>query len=156
MSKMTVTTEGGNQIVVTRQFAATPEELFQAHIDPEIVKQWCLGPDGWSMPVCIIEPKVGGNIRYEWSNADGAGFYMTGEFVEIERPGKIVHTERMFLPFQTPDVLVTTIFEAFEGGTRMTMTMDPPDVETQQAMIASGMTDGMEISYVRLESMIGK
>ena len=40
MSKMTVTTEGGNQIVVTRQFAATPEELFQAHIDPEIVKQW--------------------------------------------------------------------------------------------------------------------
>jgi uncharacterized protein YndB with AHSA1/START domain len=65
MSKMTLTTEGETQIVVTRRFAAPPEAVYRAHTEPSLVQQWLLGPAGWTMPVCLIELRVGGKFRYE-------------------------------------------------------------------------------------------
>src|ERR1700746_1022148 len=76
MSKLTLTTEGDTQVVVTRRFAAPPEAVYRAHTDPKIVQKWMLGPEGWSMSVCINEAKPGGKIRYEWKNGKGNGFYL--------------------------------------------------------------------------------
>ena len=56
---MTLKTEGDTHILVTRRFAATPEAVYRAHTDPELIKQWLLGPPGWSMPVCISEARPG-------------------------------------------------------------------------------------------------
>ena len=53
MSKLTLKTDGETEIIVTRRFAASPEEVFKAHTDPKLMQQWLLGPDGWTMPVCI-------------------------------------------------------------------------------------------------------
>ncbi len=58
MSKMTLKTEGDTHIVVTRRFAAPPEAVFRAHTDPQLIQQWLLGPEGWTMPVCISEAKT--------------------------------------------------------------------------------------------------
>src|SRR5258706_15382476 len=74
MSKITLQTEGDTHVVVTRRFAAPPEAVYRAHTDPKLVQKWMLGPEGWTMPVCISEAKPGGKIRYEWSNGKGAGF----------------------------------------------------------------------------------
>ena len=63
MSKLSLTTEGDRFVVVKRRFAAPPEEVYRAHIEPELIRQWLLGPDGWSMPVCLIDPKPGGTFR---------------------------------------------------------------------------------------------
>jgi uncharacterized protein YndB with AHSA1/START domain len=98
-------------VVVKRHFAAPPEEVYQAHIDPELICQWMLGPDGWTMPVCLVEPKPGGKIRYEWSNGKDGGFFLTGEFIELDPPRRIVHVERMHMPAVTPDNHVVTTFE---------------------------------------------
>ena len=102
MGTMDLKTEGDRFVVVSRYFAAPPAEVYRAHMEPELVQQWMLGPEGWTMPVCINEGKVGGRIRYEWSNGEG-GFYLTGEILELEPPHRIVHVERMFLPDPTPD-----------------------------------------------------
>ena len=64
-----------------------------------------------------------------------------------------MHVERMHLPDPTPDNHVETIFEPVEGGTLMTMRMTLPNAETRAAMLASGMEQGMEASYVRLEAV---
>ena len=64
MSKMTLKTEGDTHIVVTRHFAAAPEAVYRAHTDPNIVQKWLLGPEGWTMPVCISEARPGGKFRY--------------------------------------------------------------------------------------------
>ena len=154
MSKMTVKTEGDTHILVTRRFVATPEAVYRAHTDPELIKQWLLGPPGWSMPVCISEAKPGGRIRYEWSNGKGAGFHLTGEYLELDPSSRIVHVERMYLPDPTPDNHVETTFERDGDGTLMTMRMTLPDEQTRATMLATGMEHGMEASYVRLEEMI--
>ena len=154
MSKLTLKTEGDTHIIVTRHFAATPEAVYRAHTDPAIIQKWLLGPDGWTMPVCISEPRPGGKIRFEWTNGKGQGFYQTGEYLELEPCSRITHVARMFLPEQTPDNHVETRFDAESGGTLMTIRMTLPDSNTRAAMLSSGMEHGMEASYVRLEGMI--
>ncbi|MEO8531258.1 MAG: SRPBCC domain-containing protein [Deltaproteobacteria bacterium] len=154
MTKLTLTTEDDTKVVVTRRFAAPPERVFDAHTTPDLLQKWCLGPDGWTMPVCICNAVPGGAMRYEWSNGEG-GFHLTGEFVDVERPSRIVHIERMHLPDPTPDNRVETLFkDDGAGGTLMVMTMTLPDAATREQMLATGMEHGMEASYARLESLL--
>jgi uncharacterized protein YndB with AHSA1/START domain len=153
MNKLVIKTEGDTQIVVTRHFAATPETVYRAHTGSKLVQQWLLGPEGWTMPVCIVEAKPGGKIRYEWANPKNGGFSLTGEFVELEPYRRIVHVERMHLPDPTPDNRVVTTFDADGSGTLMTMRMTLPDEKTRKMMLSTGMESGMEASYVRLEEM---
>src|SRR5262249_45747810 len=93
MSRMTLKTEGETHVVVTRRFAAPPETVYRAHIEPKLIQKWMLGPDGWTMPVCINQARPGGQIRYEWTDGKGHGFYLTGEFVELRPYSRIVHVE---------------------------------------------------------------
>ena len=154
MSKLTLMTEGDKHVVVTRRFAASPEAVYRAHTEPKLIQKWMLGPEGWTMPVCICEARPGGKIRYEWADGKGGGFYLTGEFVELVPFSRIVHVERMHLPDPCPDNHVETRFEPDGSGTLMTMQMTLPDAQTRAAMLASGMEHGMEASYVRLEAMV--
>jgi uncharacterized protein YndB with AHSA1/START domain len=155
MSKMTLKTEGDTHIVVTRHFAAAPEAVYRAHTEPSLLQKWLLGPEGWTMPVCISEAKPGGKIRYEWSNPQkGQGFYLTGEYLELEPFSRIVHVERMYLPGPTPDNHVETRFDPEGAGTMMTIRMTLPNAETRAAMLATNMEKGMEASYQRLEGML--
>jgi uncharacterized protein YndB with AHSA1/START domain len=156
MSKLTLKTEDDTHVVVTRRFDAPPEAVYRAHTDPKLIQKWMLGPEGWTMPVCINEARTGGKIRYEWTNGKGGGFHLTGEFLELKPYSKIVHVERMHLPEPTPDNHIETTFEPVDSGTLMTMRMTLPDAQTRTAMLASGMERGMEESYVRLETMIGE
>jgi len=153
MSALKLTTEGDRHIVVTRRFAATPEMVYRAHTEPQLLQQWLLGPDGWTMPVCINDARPGGKIRYEWTNGNGQGFYLTGEYVELEPFSMLKHVERMHLPDATPDNQVETRFDADGDGTIMTMRMTLPDEATRSMMLKSNMDKGMEISYARLETM---
>jgi len=154
MSKLTLQTEGDTQIVITRRFAAPPAAVYRAHTDPALIQRWLLGPEGWTMPVCVNEARPGGKMRYEWVNGKGQGFHITGEFLDLNPPSRIVHVERMFLPDPTPDNHVETTFDADGEGTLMTIRMNLPDAQTRAAMLSTGMERGMEASYVRLEGMI--
>jgi uncharacterized protein YndB with AHSA1/START domain len=153
MSKLTLKTEGETHLVVTRRFAASPEEVYRAHTECELLQKWLLGPEGWTMPVCVSEARPGGRIRYEWSNGKH-DFYLTGEYVEVEPFRRLVHIERMFLPAATPDNRVETTFAPDGDGTLMTIRMTLPDAATRAQMLSTGMEKGMETSYVRLEAML--
>lgn len=153
-SPLSLELEGETAIVVKRSFGASPELIYQAHTDPKLVQQWVLGPDGWTMPVCICDARPGGQIRYEWSDGKGGGFYLTGEFVELDPPRRVVHIERMHLPDPTPDNRVETTFTKQGSGTLMVMRMKLPDAKTREMMLATGMEHGMEASYMRLEEQL--
>ncbi|MCA8966476.1 MAG: SRPBCC domain-containing protein [Planctomycetes bacterium] len=155
MSKLHMRTEGDTQIVITRHFAAPPDLVYRAHTEPALLQRWLLGPDGWTMPVCINEARPGGRFRYEWVDAKGNGFHITGEFVELQPGERIVHIERMHLPDPTPDSHVVTTFASDgAGGTDLTMCMTLPDAATRAAVLSSGMEHGLEDSYARLERAV--
>lgn len=154
MSLLRMTREDDTHLVFVRHFAASPERVYRAHMEPALIQKWLLGPPGWTMPVCINDARPGGKFRYEWTNGEGAGFHITGEFIALEPNRRIEHVERMFLPEQTPDNHIVTTFEPDGSGTRMTMRMELPDAQTIEMMLATGMADGMEISYARLEEVI--
>lgn len=155
MSKLVLETEGDEFVVVKRYFAAPPEAVYRAHMDPELIQQWMLGPEGWTMPVCINEAKPGGKIRYEWSDGKGGGFYLTGEILELDPPHRSVHVERMHMPDPTPDNHIVTTLTPQGSGTLLTMRMTLPSAEVRKAMLATGMEYGMEASYQRLERLSG-
>jgi uncharacterized protein YndB with AHSA1/START domain len=154
MSKLTLATEGDQHVIVTRRFAASPEAVYRAHIEPKLIRRWMLGPDGWTMPVCICDARSGGRFRYEWSDGKGGGFFITGEFIELVPYSRIVHVERMHLPDPTPDNHIETRFEVEGKGTLMTMKMTLPDAQTRAAMLSTGMEHGMEASYARFEAQV--
>lgn len=153
MSKLSLELEGETFVVVRRHFAAAPEQVYRAHMDPELIRRWMLGPAGWSMEACVNEGRPGGKLYYAWKQVDGpAAFHLTGELLECEPPHRIVHVERMHLPDPTPDNRIETTFTREGAGTRMVMRMSLPDRATRDAMLATGMEHGMEDSYVRLEA----
>lgn len=152
MSKMTLTVEGDRHIVVKRRFSAPPQAVYRAHIEPALLQKWLLGPEGWTMPVCVSDPRPGGQIRYEWSDGKGHGFHLTGEYIELTPFSRIVHVERMHLPDPTPDNHVEATFTPDGSGTLMTLRMTLPDANVRAAMLATGMEHGMEASYARLDA----
>lgn len=154
MTQLSIVTEGDTHVVVRRRFAASPEAVYRAHTEAELVQRWLLGPDGWTMPVCICDARPGGEIRYEWTDGKGGGFSVTGEFIALTPFSRIVHVERMHLPDPTPDNHIETTFAADGAGTLMTMRMTLPDAESRAAMLASGMEHGIEASFARLEEML--
>ncbi len=153
MSKLKLELEGDRQVVATRRFAAPPEAVYRAHTEAALMQQWLLGPEGWTMPVCISEAWPGGRLRCEWTDGQGNGFYLTGEYVELEPHSRIVHIERMHLPDPTPDNRVETTFTPDGDGTLLRLRMTLPDADSRAAMLATGMEEGMEASYARMEKM---
>jgi|SRR5690606_31281565 len=154
MAALELAPEGDRHIVIIRHFAAMPEEVYRAHVEASLIRRWMSGPEGWDMPVCNSDPRPGGGIRFEWADAEGARFHLTGEYLELEPGSRIVHVERMFLPEPTPDNHVETRFVPEGEGTLMTMRMTLPDAEARDAMLATGMEAGMEASYARMEALL--
>ena len=92
-----VKTPSDREVVVTRAFDAPRQLVWDAHTRPELVRGW-QGYDGWDMPVCEMDVRVGGKYRWQWLNtADGTGFGFFGTFTEVEAPSKIVH-DQYFVP----------------------------------------------------------
>ena len=89
----TVTTPSDQEIRMTRLFDAPRHLVFEAMTRPEHVKRWwgCLG-DGYSVPVCEIDLRLGGRWRFVNRHPKGeAAFH--GEYREITPPGRVVFTE---------------------------------------------------------------
>jgi uncharacterized protein YndB with AHSA1/START domain len=140
-------------ILVTREFTAPRQLIFDAHTKPEMVKRWLLGPDGWSMPVCEIDLRVGGKYRYRWRQVGGKSeFGFTGTFLEIVAPAKLVSTERFDGVLDQGEAINTWLLTEQADKTVLTLTMRYPSKEARDGALQSGMNDGIEMSFVRLEA----
>lgn len=156
MNKMTMTKVGDTDLRVTRRFNAAPQAVYDAHIDEAKLKRWMLGPEGWTMPVCNVDGRPGGKFSYTWEDSNsGERFTIFGTFLEFDPPHRIVHEETMDMGDDTPPVSrVTTEFAADGDGTMMTMTISYDSAEAREGAVASGMEDGMAVSYDNLDAMV--
>ncbi|RKT31721.1 uncharacterized protein YndB with AHSA1/START domain [Microbacterium sp. AG1240] len=141
---------------ITRAIDGPRDLVWRAHHDPDLMKRWLLGPDGWRMTVCEPSAEAGGRYRYAWAPEDGTEgepFGFDGEVLLSEAPSRSVTTEHMTgtdYPSTTNDM---SLYEE-DGVTLLTLLIEYPDKETRDMVLATGMTDGMESSYVRLEGAL--
>lgn len=150
-----VTTPSDLEIAMTRVFNAPRRLVFDALTKPELVKQWLLGPPGWSMPVCEIDLRVGGAYRYVWRNATkGKEMGSGGVFREIVRHERIVCTELFDEAWYAGESLVTNVLVEQGGKTTLTLTSRFGTRETRDAVLKSGMESGVAVSYDRLEQLL--
>ncbi|WP_144712804.1 SRPBCC domain-containing protein [Curtobacterium pusillum] len=140
-------------VQITRAFDAPRHLIWRAHTEPDLMRRWLLGPDGWEMTVCENDLVVGGTYRNAWApTGDTAGepFGFEGENLVIEPERRIVTTELMTgAPF--PANVNDLRFDEADGVTLMTLLITYPDQAQRDMVLATGMTDGMEASYQRLE-----
>lgn len=153
-SSLKVTTRGDREIVMTRVFDAPRDLVYEAFTKPELVKQWLLGPPGWSMPVCEIDLRVGGVYRYLWRHANGQEMGMGGVFREIVPSERIVATEKFDDAWYPGEALVTTSFADAGGKTTLTTAVQYQSREARDAVLKSPMEQGVAASYNRLAELL--
>jgi uncharacterized protein YndB with AHSA1/START domain len=139
-------------IQITREFAAPPEKVFRAHTDPELVPQW-LGPRDVTMTIDHYDCRTGGSYRYLHVRGDEEyGFH--GSFHEV-RPSEVIVQTFTFEGMPDGVALERLVLEDLGGGrTRLTATSLVDSFEARDAMMASGMDDGIRQSYERLDEVL--
>lgn len=141
---------------ITRLIEGPRELVWRAHLDPELMRRWMLGPDGWRMSVSEIDRREGGRYRIAWEpepGTEGEGFGFDGEILLLDEPRRMVQTEHMTgtdLPTTTNDL---SLYEE-DGATLVTLLIEYPDAATRDAVLATGMVDGMEESFRRMERVV--
>ena len=156
----TVVIDGDTTVVVTRDFDAPRAHVWRAHTEPALLQRWLLGPPGWEMHVCEVDFRVGGSYRWRWRNLDsGIAFGFDGEILAFDPPVRM-EERQTFIPgtvggeMGTCDNLLT--LTETEGGTRLVTRIRYADRATMEAALATGMTDGMEMSYALLDGLLAE
>ncbi|MFC7788147.1 SRPBCC family protein [Microbacterium sp. MAHUQ-60] len=141
---------------ITRLVEGPRDLVWRAYTEPELIKQWMLGPDGWEMTECEVGLAAGDGYRNSWApvgDTEGEPFGFEGEMLVVDAPRRAVQLERM-QGTDGPDVLNDVTFYEEDGATLVTVIMEFPDRDTRDMILATGMADGMEESYKRLESTV--
>jgi uncharacterized protein YndB with AHSA1/START domain len=160
IDKAQVTLPSDREVKVARSFRAPRALVYRAWTEPELVRRWMLGPPGWSMPVCEMDVRVGGQYRWRWRSEDNTTeFGFSGTFREVQPSSKIVHTEAydpgtLGEGYPGNEAIVTLTFTEDAGVTTVTTLIDFGSKETRDAAMATGMTDGMEQSYQLLDRLL--
>lgn len=152
-SSLTIEQLGDRELLISRGFAAPRQLVFAAHTEPALIRQWLLGPGGWTMPVCEVDLKVGGQFRYVWRKGTSE-MGLTGAFVEVEPPGRLVHTEMWDDNWTVGETVVTTTFVESHGQTTMSCLIRYASPASRELALKTGMTTGMEATYARLATLM--
>jgi uncharacterized protein YndB with AHSA1/START domain len=153
VGETTYTTPSDRELVTTRAFDAPRDLVWEAWTSPEHLPNWLLGPEGWTMPVCESDLRVGGAWHFVWqSDADGSEMGMTGEYKEIAPPERLVSTQSWGGDW--PETLNTLVFTEEDGLTVMTQTILYPSQEARDAALATGMQQGMDAGFSRLDAYL--
>jgi uncharacterized protein YndB with AHSA1/START domain len=152
----TVTLPTDEQILITREFDAPKHLVYKAWSTPELVKRWWNAKRG-EVTVAEIDLRVGGKWRYVMVTSDG-GFEVAfhGEYREIVPNERIVSTEVYEgAPAGTPEegTLNTATFTEVDGRTKLTILVQAPSKEVRDAIIESGMEEGMQDAMDLLEQV---
>lgn len=138
-------------IRIARDFAATPEQLFRAHTDPELYVRW-IGPHSMQTKIGHWEARTGGS--WEFVNThDGEEYSFHGSFHEV-RPDRIVQT--FTYDGQPDDVSLETLTftDLGNGRTRLVAQSLVDSFEGRDAWLRSGMEIGVNEGYAKLDALL--
>ncbi|MEM9319096.1 MAG: SRPBCC domain-containing protein [Pseudomonadota bacterium] len=150
--------EGARTLVVTRDFEAPRGLIWRAFTNADALRKWLIGPPGWDMIVCEMDVRTGGGYRWRWRHPSDGEFGFTGTYAAVEDQQSLedeqVYDSATHGVPMTKTVENKLVFEDFGQGTRVVSRMTFPTGEAVDQAVASGMTQGMEISYAKLDALI--
>ena len=150
-----IAASGDREIVMTREFDAPRQLVFDTFTKPQLIQRWLLGPEGWTMPVCEVDLKVGGSYRYVWRrDTDGTEMGMGGVYREVVPPERLVYTHKFDQAWYPGESLTTTVLVELGGRTTMSATMLYESREARDGVLKSGMERGVAVSYDRLDAIL--
>ena len=152
-----ISTPSDTTIVLTRTFNAPRRLVWEATFTPDKMRRWMLPPPGLTMTVCEVEVRTGGVLKLAWKKEDADPFMtLEGVFTEVNPHERIVHTERMATGSgQTIGTQVETHeFAEKDGVTTMRITQTYDSKDARDGALASGMDEGMEACYSRLDEVL--
>jgi len=140
-----------HEFVITRVFDAPREVVFKAWTDPQRLKRWW-GPKGFTNPACEVDARPGGAIRIDMRAPDGVVYPMTGTFVEVVEPERLVFISAALDANGEPlfEVLNTVTFSEEGGKTKLTVHASVSKVKGEAAPHLAGMEKGWSMSLDRL------
>ena len=149
-----VTLPSDTQIRIVREFDAPARHVFEAFTTPELVKRWWHAKRG-TATIADIDLRPGGTWRWVMVTDDGTEVAFHGEYREIVPGERLVYTEIFEMPGGADaDAAVNTLtFEEHDGRTTLTSITETPSRELRDAIIATGMEDGMQDAYDLLEEV---
>jgi uncharacterized protein YndB with AHSA1/START domain len=148
-SKATVTTPTDRTIRIEREFEAPRDRVFAAYTDPGLIPEWW-GPHGADTVVDRMDPRAGGDWRFESSETAFRGTYR-----EVTAPERIVQTfEWEGMPGHV--CVDTAEFEDLGGRTRVVVTSLFHTTEERDGMLGSGMESGVNETYERLDALLAR
>ena len=149
---LTVTAPTPHEIVLTRAFAHPRRRVFAALTQPDLLVRWH-GAQGWHLVVCEVDLRPGGAWRFVSEGPGGETMGMSGEYLVVEPPGRLVHTEA-FDGSDEGHAVVTTDLAERDGRTTMTTTVRYASQRQRDAMLATNMARGAGESYDRLAAVL--
>jgi uncharacterized protein YndB with AHSA1/START domain len=155
MSELQITAEPGvPQVLTSRELDAPKDLVYRAFSEPELLAQW-LGPRKYTMTVDRYDLRDGGTWRYVHSDEAGNAYGFHGVFHGDPSPEGMVQTfEFEGAPGHVS--LDTVTFEERDGKTTVRTNSLFQSVEARDAMVSSGMGDGMNQGYERLDELLQK
>jgi uncharacterized protein YndB with AHSA1/START domain len=151
---LSIATPGDREIVITREFNAPRELVFDALAKAELLKRWFNGPPGWQLTVCEVDFRIGGRYRFVWRGPDGMEMGLGGVHKEIVRPERVVRTEVFDQDWTGGETLGTSVFTEKSGRTTLTTTVVYASREARDGALKSGMAEGMEAGYQSLDAFL--
>jgi uncharacterized protein YndB with AHSA1/START domain len=141
-----------NEILITREFDAPADLVFEAWTTPDLVRRWWAGDRG-EVTEAQIDLRIGG--RWRWVMTANGGFEVafSGEYLEIDRPHRLVRTE-VFELMAGAEALSTTTFDETDGVTTLKILGRYLSKELRDAALASGMEGGLQTSLNELEELV--
>jgi uncharacterized protein YndB with AHSA1/START domain len=152
----TVTLPTDTQILIVREFDAPKHLVYRAYTEPDLIKRWWSGRRG-EVTSAEVDLRVGGTWRYVMVANDGSEVAFHGRFREVLHDERLVTTE-IFEGAPVEDeerdgALDTVKFEEAGGRTTLTTLMELPSREVRDMILETGMEDGMQEAFDRLEEV---
>jgi uncharacterized protein YndB with AHSA1/START domain len=152
----TVTLPKDEEILITREFDAPKHLVYKAWTTPELVKRWWHAKRG-EMTIAEIDLRVGGAWRYVMVTEGGIEVAFHGEYREIVPNERIVSTEvyEGAPPMEGSEqgTLNTATLTEADGRTTLTVLVQAPNKDIRDAIIDSGMEDGLQDALDLLEQV---
>ena|SRR5687767_5276714 len=150
-NRMVLTLPSDLEIVITREFNAPRRRVFEAWTKPQHVRQW-YGCGEAQLISCEIDLRVGGDYRYVLIGPDGNEHVMSGRYLEIVAPDRLVYTERYVSEqFESEEAFVTITFAERDGRTKLTSTVLHKSAANRDMHLNSGVEKGASLTLDRLE-----